>query len=84
MFESYGGPQTPKEMLKFYFETASALVKSPIGDSTGQSVHVDGYLGKENSVERRMVSDAFLRVSRRMANADAVSSVQQWRDLFEF
>jgi hypothetical protein len=82
-FRSYAGPLTHKTMLRFFFERGASLVRSPIKDRTGQSVHVDDYLGGEGSLERRIVSDYFARISRRMALADSAQSVDQWKRLFE-
>lgn len=82
-FKAYGGEVNPKEMLKQFFSEASKMVKQPISDSTGQSIHVDDYLGTTNSLERRIVSDAFDRVHRRLKNADNSSSVEEWRKLFK-
>jgi hypothetical protein len=83
VFKNYGGVQNPQAMLKHYFETASDLVRQPIRDRTGQSVHVDDYLGTANSLERSIVSDAFGRVSRRISKADSASSIDEWRQLFK-
>ncbi len=51
-FRGYTGPRTVAEMLPTYFEQASKLVLQPIRDRTGQSVHVDEYLGPSDSAER--------------------------------
>ena len=83
IFKSYNGDNNLKPMLKYYFQNASDIVRQPIFDRTGQSTHVDDYLGSPNSVERRIVSDAFGRVSRRMSNADNACSTDEWRKLFE-
>jgi hypothetical protein len=83
IFKSYEGALTLKMMLKHYFQIASDLVRQPIFDRTGQSVHVDDYLGSPNSVERRIISDAFGRVGRRMNNADNAVSIDEWRKLFD-
>lgn len=83
VFNAYNGSLTPRDMLKHYFAEASKAVKQPIRDSTGQSVHVDEYLGASNSVERKIVSSAFDRVARRINNADSVKSVDEWNDLFK-
>lgn len=82
IFRKYDGDLKPKAMLKHYFREASKLVRQPIRDRTGQSVHVDDYLGPSNSLERKIISDAFGRVSRRMSNADNAGSVDEWRKLF--
>jgi SMODS domain-containing protein len=82
-FKTYSGDVKPKEMLKHFFSEASKMVKQPIRDNTGQSVHVDDSLGSANSLERRIVSDAFDRVHRRMKNADNFGSVAEWQKLFK-
>ena len=79
IFQNYDGPKTPKAMLSHFFEKVSSSVKTPIRDSTGQSSHVDEYLGASGSVKRRIASMAIERVSRRMRNADGMRSVDQWR-----
>ncbi len=82
IFRDYHGDLKPKAMLKHYFREASQLVLQPIKDRTGQSVHVDDYLGAPNSLERKIVSDAFGRMSRRMGNVDNARSVEEWQNLF--
>jgi len=70
-------------MLKHFFLEASSSVRQPIRDRTGQSVHVDDYLGSSNSLERRIISDAFARVHRRLKNADNAGSLAEWEKLFK-
>lgn len=82
VFKNYNGPITPKAMLEYFFENAGNVVKKPIKDVTGQSSHVDDYLGLENSPQRRIVSLALDRISRRMKNADGMLSVEEWNPLF--
>jgi hypothetical protein len=82
LFRTYEGPQQPKEMLKHFFSEGAKRLNEPIRDRTGQSVHVDDYLGETGSLDRRIVSDAFARIGRRMSNADASSSAEVWRALF--
>ncbi len=69
-------------MLPVLFEKAKELVLAPIRDSTGQSVHVDEYLGEADSQERRNVSHLLNRTFKRMRNASAAQSDSQWRELF--
>jgi hypothetical protein len=82
IFREYNGAATHKSMLRHFFEQSVAAVKSPIRDRTGQSIHVDEYLGREGSLERRIVSDNLSRIARRMAMADAAESAEQWTQLF--
>lgn len=81
-FKGYSGIQNPKAMLVHLFDRARTLVLSPIKDRTGQSVHVDDYLGSANSEDRKAVSAVLDRVSRRMKNADVLRSKEQWMELF--
>ena len=83
VFKGYDGPKTPKAMLRHFFEKAPDHVRQPIKDSSGQSVHVDEYLGRANSLERRIVADALGRIGRKIRNADGASSSERWKELFE-
>ena len=82
-FKNYNGPQQPKAMLNHFFKEASKIVMNPITDSTGQSMHVDDYLGGRNSVDRQMVSDSLSQIERRMKNANANKNVNSWEKIFE-
>ena len=68
-------------MLMHLTEFSSMAVLNPIEDSTGQSVHVDDYLGEPNSIERQKASAALKRISSRMKVADNESSIEKWKDL---
>jgi hypothetical protein len=81
-FRNYDGPKTTSAMLPLFFERAKQLVLSPIVDSTGQSVHVDEYLGPANSEQRQYVSRLLASLGKRMANASAAQSKLQWQALF--
>lgn len=82
IFKNYQGNLKLKTMLKHFFQEASKLVRKPIQDRTGQSIHVDDYMGAQNCLERRIVSDAFGRVYRRLKNADNAGSLDEWKTLF--
>ena len=81
-FKGYSGALNPKAMLEHFFDRSRALVLAPIHDKTGQSVHVDAYLGQANSSNRKEVSAALDRIHRRMKNADALRSEDQWLEPF--
>jgi hypothetical protein len=83
-FRNYDGEKTTNAMLPLFFERARELVLSPIRDTTGQSVHVDDYLGPANSPERVAISHVMGRIARRMRNATAAGSTAQWRSMFGF
>lgn len=78
----YNGLHTPKALLHQFFDRASELIRAPIKDSSGQSVHVDEYLGSSNSLDRRIRADSLDRIARRIRNADGAKSLTQWMQLF--
>ncbi len=81
-FKGYTGVLNPKAMLEYLFDRGRSLVLLPIKDRSGQSVHVDEYLGPANSENRKAVSAVLDRITRRMKNADVLRSKQQWMELF--
>ncbi len=83
IFKSYpeDKPTKPKEMIKYFFQAAQEKVKQPIKDRTGQSIHVDDYLGRENSPHRMRISYALSRISTRLKSADAARSVEEWQSI---
>jgi hypothetical protein len=81
-FRDYSGPKTTAAMLPMFFDKARALVTRPIRDSTGQSVHVDEYLGAAGSAEREAASHILSRIAKRMRNASAHKSQDQWQAIF--
>ncbi len=81
-FRGFDGPKIPATMLPYFFERAKGLVLSPIRDRTGQSVHVDEYLGEENGALRQYVGRLMGNIAKRMTNASAAQSPAQWRAIF--
>lgn len=82
VFEKYDGERTPKAMVRHFFLEAPKRIIQPIKDSSGQSVHVDEYMGDENSLQRRIVADALGRIARKIQNADGSKSLESWKELF--
>lgn len=82
VFRGYKGPKTTVAMLSTFFEKAKDLVLAPIRDRTGQSIHVDDYLGPPNSDARVNASHILGRLAKRMWNATWSRSTAQWRALF--
>ena len=80
-FINYKGPKNPKEMLKHFFNEGSKKVLTPIKDKSGQSIHVDNYLGDANSIKRKMVSDSMSTISRKLQNADGSSEIRIWEQI---
>lgn len=81
VFKKYEGQQTPKAMLTHFFQQAPKHVLLPLTDKTGQSLHVDEYLGPANSLERRVVADSLGRIGRRMQGANEALLVEEWKDI---
>lgn len=67
------------KMLPYFFEKASKAVLCPIKDRSGQSVHVDEYMGAQNSVKRKEMSHLLGRIAKRMMNASAFKSRDRWK-----
>jgi hypothetical protein len=82
-FRHYEGQKTTAAMLPTFFERARDLVLNPIQDSTGQSVHVDAYLGAAGSVDRVAAGHILGRIAKRMRNATAAGSAAQWRAILD-
>ena len=82
-FENYQGNLTYKDMLMHFVECASEAVLHPIKDRTGQSIHVDDYLGDDKSYDRQKVSAKLGRVAAQMRLADSEASSERWKELLE-
>ncbi len=83
LFSNYTGETTPRAMLKHLFSEGSKLVLNSIKDKTGQTTHVDGYLGSDNSIERKMVSDSMKTMARKMQNADGSNDIRVWEEILK-
>lgn len=81
-FSHYQGRQTYKDMLRHYVQVAASRVHAPIEDTTGQSRHVDDYLGASGSPARIRTSKALNRIVNKLATADQRGTVDTLRDLF--
>lgn len=73
-------PKTVKEALQKFCEHSRTTVLSPIKESTGQSIHVDDYLGGKNSDIRRRISNNIRIIQKKIDNA---SSVDDWKNIIE-
>lgn len=81
-FRGYDGPKSTVAMLPHFFDRAAQLVARPMVDTSGQSVHVDEHLGAANSQARQEMSYVLERIAKRMKNATAAHSIDQWVALF--
>lgn len=82
-FEHYSGDLTHKAMLHHLCQSAATRVLSPIRDRTGQSLHVDDYLGSARSTARRSLAAHLERLAKRMEMADRERNSNAWRELLE-
>jgi len=83
VFDQYDGPKTPKAMLKHFFKEAPSRILRPIQDATGQSLHVDDYLGAADSTQRISAATAVGRIGTRMENADLDHSTELWNAILD-
>lgn len=82
-FEEYSGQRTNREMTRRFWQFAQTQVLRPIVDSTGQSRHVDDYLGGVNSAARRRVSHAIGRIATKIETAETMRSSDIWQEMLE-
>ena len=82
VFNSYNGPRTPRAMLTHFFREAPQRILRPVEDKTGQSIHVDDYLGTAGSLSRQIVADSVARIGRRMQSANEGLLTDEWRGIF--
>jgi hypothetical protein len=71
-------PKTYKGMIEYFCRHAQSAVLKPITDSTGQSVHVDTYLGTSNSADRLRASNTFKQLLKKM---DQAKSLDMWKEI---
>lgn len=83
IFKKYSGVKDPKSMLEYFFSSSRETILGPIKDSTGQSVHVDEYMGEANSKNRMMMSGVLNRIYNRLENANARNSISAWKVIFD-
>ena len=81
VFENYDGNKNYKDMLKYFVDKSRSHVESPISDSTGQSIHVDDYLGQSGSRDREIRRDSLNRIFNAMNIMDSNNSIDQWKEL---
>jgi hypothetical protein len=82
-FKNYNGSLEYKDMLLHLVQHGVKAVQSPIRDSTGQSVHVDDYLGSQQSDKREKAINTLENVATRMRSADSQASLEKWIKLVE-
>ena len=81
-FEGYEGRRVYKDMLVHFLRSAAEGVRTPIRDRTGQSLHVDDYMGTANSQTRQRASSFIGRLARRLEIADRERRSGEWEKIF--
>ena len=74
-FRDYTGRRDRLSMLTHLVDRASNLVLRPTGDITGQSVHVDSWLGDANSAQRQSLSRRIKRLGDTVSGANSADDV---------
>ena len=80
-FATYDGSLSHKAMLRHLSRASVERVTTPIQDRTGQSLHVDDYLGQANSHARRELSARLDRLAKRIEDADRRGNADVWSSL---
>lgn len=81
VFKNYSGAKDIKEMLPAFYRGAKEQVMQPIKDSSGQSLHLDDYLGAASSAPRLAIRDIMTRIEKRIQHANIASSIDRWKQL---
>jgi hypothetical protein len=74
-FRDYKGLMVLGSMLSYFMKSVPELLKSPISDKTGQSIHVDEHLGDAGSNARQDLAHLFERLSKRLDNSLTTGSI---------
>ena len=75
-FRNYSGPTDLKSMVSRLCSYSSGAVLNQIKDPTGQSRHVDGYMGEQGSSRRQQAARNFSNIERRLNNVRSQSDLE--------
>ena len=78
-FVGYEGELDPRSTLVHFLSHSIKAVMTPIKDPTGQTSHVDGYLGQAQSKPRKGASTRF---GQMRAKVNACRTRAEFDDLF--
>ena len=78
-FKTYNGRNDYYSMLSHFCNSIKDDVLCKIVDKTGQSIHVDEYLGENNSIERKRISNCYNRINNILNSTD----INQIKNLIE-
>jgi hypothetical protein len=82
--DSSGSLPDTRALVSAFFKEAPEKLRNKIKDVTGQTTHVDDYLGSKNSINRMIAANSLERVSRRIELADSGSIKETWFDLLSY
>lgn len=80
-FKNYSGSLNWVSVLNHLLNHASEAVLSPTADITGQSVHVDAWLGSAGSSQRRAVSSSIRHIVGAMESAQSADAYRAALDV---
>lgn len=80
-FKNYGGPTDLKSMVSRLTDYSSTAVQQPIRDSTGQSRHVDNYMGGQRSVARQKAAANFRKMRESINSCKSQTDIDNLFDL---
>ena len=75
-FKNYQGPHDLKSMFRHFVDFSSRAVMRPITDPTGQSRHVDEYMGQQGSDRRNKASNSFQRMRQRFNSCGTKEDIE--------
>ena len=76
-FRNYTGRRDRLSLLTHLIDHSASVVLRPTGDITGQSVHVDSWLGPANSPARQALSTSIARLGSSLRSAQSASDVTE-------
>ena len=80
-FKNYRGPTDLKSMVSWLTDYSSTAVQQPIRDSTGQSRHVDNYMGGQRSVARQKAAANFRKMRESINSCKSQADIDNLFDL---
>ena len=80
-FKNYKGESNYKDLLMHFFKESATKVLKPIKDKSGQSIHVDTYLGKENSINRKKIGHTLENIYKKMVLAEDTKQLLYWEEI---
>ncbi len=81
VFKNYRGPTDLKSMVSHLTDYSSTAVQQPIKDSTGQSRHVDDYMGGKGSAARQRASANFRKMRDSINNCKSQADINNLFDI---